>query len=56
MVKAVPFEVESEALLNLDIIIKKKLVLYQPLLRKLINLGAQLATRGVVGLSCLLLK
>ena len=32
--KAVHFKVEREALLNLDIIMKKKLVLYQPFLRK----------------------
>ena len=28
------FKIESEVLLNLDIVMKKKLVLYQPLLRK----------------------
>ena len=28
------FKVKSEFLLNLDIVMKKKLVLYQPLLRK----------------------
>ena len=33
----------SEVLLNLDIAMKKKLVLYQPLLREQIKLGVQLA-------------
>ena len=41
------FKIESEVLLNLDIVMKKKLVLYQPLLRKYINFGTQLARRSV---------
>ena len=40
---AVPFKVKSEVLLNLDIVMKKKLVLYQSLLRKRIDVGTQLA-------------
>ena len=35
-------KVESEVLLNLDIAMKKKIVLYQSLLKRSINIGAQL--------------
>ena len=54
--EVVLFKVESEVSLNLDIVMKKKLVLYQPLLRKLINLRAQLARQRVWGPSLFFLK
>ena len=52
--KAGLFKVKSEVLLNLDIFLKKKLVLYQPLLSKCINFGAQLESGWVGGFPCLL--
>ena len=42
--------------MNLDIALKKKLVLYQPLLRKQVNFGAQLERGRVGGFPCLSLK
>ena len=51
--KAGLFKVESEFLLNLDILLKKKLVLYQPRLRKKINFGEQLEIGRVGGFPCL---
>ena len=41
---------ESEFLLNSDIVLKKKLDLYLPLLRKEINLGAKLERGSVFAL------
>ena len=41
--EALLFKVKNKVLLNLDIAMKKKLVLLQSLLRKYIYLGAQLA-------------
>ena len=50
------FKVKSEFLQNLGIAMKKKLVLYQPLLRKSINLGMQLKRGRVGGFPCFFLK
>ena len=46
-------KLESEFLLNLDIIMKKKLVLHQILLSKEINLGLKLERGRVGGFPCL---
>ena len=50
------FKFKSEFLLELNIVMKKKLVLYQPFLRKQINLGVLLERGRVGGFPCLFWK